>query len=102
MLDFGIIASTANTEYSIKVQYETQKASNQVFDGIENINLGLYEREQPDIAVVKDIQSVKVVANNKEHVYEYANRFKNMKERYIKLIMKMRSKKIIQQDLKFI
>ena len=80
MLDFGIIASTANTEYSIKVQYETQKASNQVFDGIENINLGLYEREQPDIAVVKDIQSVKVVANNKEHVYEYANRFKNIND----------------------
>lgn len=42
---------------------------------IININLGLYEREQPDIAIVQDIQNVFVRINGHEHRYDYDYRF---------------------------
>lgn len=44
---------------------------------IENINLGLREREQPDLAVMKDLKNVKISVNGKNQIYEYENRFKN-------------------------
>lgn len=43
-------------------------------DSIDNINLGVYEREEPDLAVVKDIQSVRLSINGKNHVYDYNQR----------------------------
>ena len=45
------------------------------------INLGLYEREQPDMAIAKDIENVRVAVNGYEHTYEYAQRF-NHPENY--------------------
>ena len=47
---------------------------------INNINLGLYEREQPDIAIVNDIQNVSVSINGFTHIYQYAQRFNNTSE----------------------
>lgn len=44
---------------------------------IKNINLGIKEREQPDIGIAKDLHNVKVEVNGKSHVYEYAQRFHN-------------------------
>ena len=43
-------------------------------DIIENINFGVYERTQPDLAIVKDIQSVGLSINGKTHVYDYNQR----------------------------
>lgn len=45
---------------------------------LENINLGIYEREQPDLSVKKDLQSVKLTLNGRGQVYEYDKRFQNM------------------------
>ncbi len=42
---------------------------------ISNINLGILKRQQADLAVVKDLNTVKVSINNKEHIYKYADRF---------------------------
>ena len=42
---------------------------------INNINLGLWEREQPDLAVVEDIDTAKVTLNGYEHTYKYSQRF---------------------------
>ena len=42
---------------------------------ITNINLGLWEREQPDLAVVEDIESAKITLNGYEHTYKYNQRF---------------------------
>lgn len=67
-------ANTYNAEYNIAQYYDKEK------DIIENINLGLYEREQPDLAVVKDIQNVQVAINGYTHVYNYAQRFENSEE----------------------
>ncbi len=47
---------------------------------IKWINQGLYEREMPDIALIKDMQNVRVSINGYQHVYEYAQRFINQGE----------------------
>ena len=47
---------------------------------IQNINLGVKEREQPNIAIVKDIKNVRLSINGYEHVYEYSQRFVNQGE----------------------
>lgn len=47
---------------------------------IKWINQGLYEREQPDLALMKDMQNVRVTVNGYEHIYEYAQRFVNQGE----------------------
>ena len=48
----------------------------QGLDEIPNINLGLYERVQPDISLVKDLHSVKLSINGKDNIYNYSQRFK--------------------------
>lgn len=42
---------------------------------VENINLGLQTREQPDIALVKDLYRIKVGINGQTHIYNYGDRF---------------------------
>ena len=41
---------------------------------IKNVNLGLFEREQPDIALTSDIQEVKVTMKGQEYTYIYGNK----------------------------
>lgn len=42
---------------------------------ISNINLGLYERPQPDLAVATDIENIQLTINGSySHTYEYKNR----------------------------
>lgn len=38
---------------------------------ISNVNLGLYKREEPDLAVQKDVQNVQVEINGYGHTYNY-------------------------------
>ena len=44
---------------------------------ITDINLGLREREQPDVALVQDIDNAKITLNGYEHTYYYNQRFAN-------------------------
>ena len=69
---FIITSTTKEAQFDISKQYKAGMTE------IKNINLGLYEREQPDNAVVKDIENVRVSVNGYQHVYDYANRFANM------------------------
>lgn len=41
---------------------------------IKNMNLGLVRREQPDAALVSDIEKVRVIMKNQEYTYIYGNR----------------------------
>lgn len=45
-------------------------------DEIENINLGIESREQIDLSLVKDLDTIHVGINHAEHVYKYADRYK--------------------------
>ena len=47
---------------------------------IPYINLGLYEREMPDLAVTQDIENARITLNGYEHLYRYAQRFENAGE----------------------
>lgn len=47
----------------------------QYIDTIENINLGVKERAQSDLALTKDIYSAKVTVNGYEHTYMYNQKF---------------------------
>ena len=67
----------ANTVYS---GYEVDKHFRWGIDEIPYINLGLYRREQTDLALSKDVDNVKLTINNKNYVYPYgvkATRVKN-------------------------
>lgn len=66
---YPITANTNETGYSIKAHFTPGQ------EEIKYINLGLYEREQPDISLVKDLYNVKVSINGYNHVYEYNQRF---------------------------
>ena len=41
---------------------------------INNLNLGLVRREQPDAAITSDIEKVRVIMKNQEYTYLYGNR----------------------------
>ena len=41
---------------------------------INNMNLGLVRREQPDAAITSDIEKVRVITKNQEYTYLYGNR----------------------------
>ena len=69
---FNIRAGTNVADYQIINSYVDNGE-----DRISNINLGLQKREQPDLALVKDVDTVKVKINEKEHIYKYADRFEN-------------------------
>ncbi len=65
---YNVRASTDNAGYKIKNDYKVEK------DCITNVNLGLVAIDQPDIALVKDVEKIKVSINGQEHVYQYGSR----------------------------
>lgn len=74
LINNGQYTITANTDvpnYIIRNHFKYGQ------EEIKYINLGLYEREQPDIAVVKDLHNVKLTINGYEHTYLYSQRFLN-------------------------
>lgn len=71
---YTITANTTDARYFIKDHFIAGQ------EEIKYINLGLYEREQPDLALVKDLQNVNVAINGYNHIYEYAQRTNNPSE----------------------
>ncbi len=71
---YPITANTDETDYMIKEHFEYG------MEEIPYINLGLYIREQPDLALIKDMQNVRLAINEYQHIYEYAQRFENLEE----------------------
>jgi len=71
---YPITATTNETGYVIKDHFTYGQ------EEIKYINLGLHAREQPDIAIVNDIQNVKLTVNGYSHIYEYDQRYQNKGE----------------------
>ncbi len=63
-----------------QLKYSAQDIYNNSITEIPNINLGLYEREMPDLAVLKDLYNTKLSINGYSHVYQYDQRFVNQGE----------------------
>ena len=72
--NYFITATTDVTKFSIWDQFEYGQ------EEVKNINLGLDEREMPYVALIKDIENVKMTINGKDHVYQYAQRYINEEE----------------------
>lgn len=70
--NYKIIANTDNAGYNLKDVFTYGDTE------IKYNNLGLYERSQPNIAVMKDLENVRVTINGYENTYKYATRYKNM------------------------
>ncbi len=69
-----ITGNTDETGYSIWDNFEYG------IEEIKWINQGLYEREQPDMALIKDLENVRVSVNGYQHVYNYSQRFDSQDE----------------------
>ena len=73
-------ANTFNAQLSLENYYRYLRGDNgyntddhpvtQISE-ITNVNLGLIKRDQPDLAVTKDIQNIQLGINGYEHVYNY-------------------------------
>ena len=71
---YKITANTDETTYVIREHFEYGQ------EEIKYINLGLYEREQPNIALIKDLDNVRIGVNGYWHTYLYSQRFVNQGE----------------------
>lgn len=67
--NFKITANTDNASYSIRNDFKYGQ------EEIPYINLGLYDRDQPDILLGKDIKNVQIDINKKGHTYDYDQRY---------------------------
>ena len=63
---YPITANTDSAGYSIRGDFEYGD------EEIPYINLGLYEREKPDLSLSKDMYNVRLSINGYNHIYEYA------------------------------
>ncbi len=66
--EYMITASTELAGHDIRDGWNPESLS------IEDVNLGLFRREQPDFALVNDLHNVRVEINQQQHVYEYNER----------------------------
>ncbi len=71
---YTITADTDVTGYNVRDHFTYGQ------EEIKHINLGLYDREQPDIGIAKDIKNVRLTINGYEHTYQYSQRFSNQGE----------------------
>ena len=69
---FKMHSDTTSANYLLKDHFTSETKE------IANINLGLYERDQPNIAIVQDIQNVRIGVNDYWHTYNYLSRFRNI------------------------
>lgn len=54
---------------------DCRSSSEEIYEwNINNVNLGLIKREQPDAAITSDIEKVRVIMKNQEYTYIYGNR----------------------------
>lgn len=74
LINNGQYTITANTDVP---NYRIRNHFTYGQEEVQYINLGLYEREQPDLAIEKDLNNVRVAVNGYEHTYLYSQRFLN-------------------------
>ena len=71
---YKITGTTDETTYVIREHFKYGQ------EEIKYINLGLYEREMPNIGLIKDLDNVKIGVNGYWHTYLYSQRFVNQGE----------------------
>lgn len=69
--------TNTNADNILCTQFTTQDIRRSGVFEISGINLGLEEREMPDLALTKDMDNVQISLNNYTHTYQYAQRFED-------------------------
>ena len=73
---------TANTYTALHGKLDVIKSPEEIrkneITEITNINLGLKEREQPDIGLTKDVYKARVQVGNYNNIYDYGTRFNDI------------------------
>ncbi len=73
--NFDTTLSADTNKLNFAEMYRAQKQdANGVFNGLDNINMGLVIREQPDLALSEDIEKVEISFNGYNYSYIYATR----------------------------
>lgn len=80
LINNGQYKITANTDVPTNPEYRIRNHFTWGQEEVQYINLGLYEREQPDIALMSDLENVRLTVNGYEHTYVYAQRYLNAGE----------------------
>ena len=70
-------ANTADEGAKYNLKNEVDNVLKDGKDTLENINLGLRQREMPDIAIYSDVQEVEANIKGYKHTYQYGQREKN-------------------------
>ena len=70
---YNVTASTSEI-YNLRTGY------NPIYNEIQNVNFGIVEREQPDLALVKDLAKVRLEINGKAHTYNYETKMSYAQE----------------------
>lgn len=83
-INTDIIATTKEAQYTLP--YPTENNT------ITNVNLGIVEREQPDLELKEELVSAKVIVNGYEHTYTYDSKYEG--EMYSKLSAKFKNKEL--------
>lgn len=68
---WNITSNTYNALLNLKEYYDYLRNSSDPSVELTNVNLGLYKRDQPDLAVRKDVQNVQLEINGYGHTYNY-------------------------------
>lgn len=73
--DTWVAANTNETDINFKTKYdELKQNATDIVEKIDNINMGLVIREQPDLSIVNDTDSVEINVNGHKYSYVYATR----------------------------
>lgn len=75
-IDTSVSANTSELDINFATELDKLKKSpsTEPVEGIQNINMGLVLREQPDLSIFNDIEKVLVNVNGYEYSYVYATR----------------------------
>ena len=58
----------------LKNKYDALTEKSKIITEIENVNLGLYVREKPNVSLIKDVEKADVTINGKAYTYKYERR----------------------------
>lgn len=77
--DFTLSATTAD-KYLLTTYNKLSDSGKKVISEITNVNLGVYERSQSAIDVIKDVHSAKLSINGFNHIYTYGTKTEEYKK----------------------
>ena len=74
------ISNTGNTKIIADTNRAQYVLSSPDQEDITDVNLGIFKRQQADLAIMQDVDQVKIGVKGYEHIYKYGSRFDSNNE----------------------